>query len=240
MKVNYQNQNNCTTLSKRPKSGDKDKYQTIMNNKIQAKYKYASYFQSPNKGEDLLFIKKKFQKLKKNSNDKIKNKTTNNTNNNNNSNNNISSSYISFMSPINKNYYNKKQNNALTKFLKNQLILNSIDSSSFIASKEREREKEKEKEKVMSYNHSNNLSNILKNNISKNNKLLNNNDNNNSNINHLSNLKINYNENNHNAISNKNALSNSNIVINKISNSNFVSNKKIRIYKNFLYNFLNV
>ena len=228
MKVNYQNQNNCTTLSKRPKSGDKDKYQTIMNNKIQAKYKYASYFQSPNKGEDLLFIKKKFQKLKKNSNDKIKNKTTNNTNNNNNSNNNISSSYISFMSPINKNYYNKKQNNALTKFLKNQLILNSIDSSSFIASKEREREKEKEKEKekVMSYNHSNNLSNILKSNISKNNKLLNNNDNNNSNINHLSNLKINYNENNHNVISNKNALSNSNIVINKISNSNFVSNKK--------------
>ena len=65
MKVNHQNQNICTTLSKRPKSGDKDKYQTIMNNKMQAKYKYASYFQSPNKGEDLLFIKKKFQKMKK-------------------------------------------------------------------------------------------------------------------------------------------------------------------------------
>ena len=80
MKINYQNQNNCTTLSKRPKSGDKDKFQTIMNNKIQGKNKYSSYFQSPNKGEDLLFIKKKFQKMKKNSNDKIKNKTTNNTN----------------------------------------------------------------------------------------------------------------------------------------------------------------
>ena len=62
MKANHQNQNVCTTLSKRPKSGDKDKYQTIMYNKIQAKYKYTSYFQSPNKGEDLLFIKKNFKK----------------------------------------------------------------------------------------------------------------------------------------------------------------------------------
>ena len=122
MKVTHQNENNYTTLSKSPKSGDKDIYQTIMNNKMQAKYKYSNYFQSPNKGEDLLFIKKKFQKMKKNSNEKIKNKTSNNTNINNNSNNNISSSYISFMSPINKNYYNKKQNYALTKFLKNQLI----------------------------------------------------------------------------------------------------------------------
>ena len=65
MKINYQNQNNCTTLSKRPKSGDKDKFQTIMNSKIQTKNKYTSYFQSPNKGEDLLFIKKKCQKMKK-------------------------------------------------------------------------------------------------------------------------------------------------------------------------------
>ena len=44
MKVNHQNQNNCTTLSKRPKSGDKEKYETIMNNKVQTKYKYPSYF----------------------------------------------------------------------------------------------------------------------------------------------------------------------------------------------------
>ena len=230
MKINYQNQNNCTTLSKRPKSGDKDKFQTIMNSKIQTKNKYTSYFQSPNKGEDLLFIKKKFQKMKKNSNEKIKNKTTNNTNINinNNSNNNISSSYISFMSPINKNYYNKKQNNALTKFLKNQLILKSIDSSSFIASKE------KEKEKVMPYNN-NNLSNILKSNINKNNKILNNNDNilynnNNSNINPVNNFKNNYIENNNNVYnddkSTKNSLSNSNIVKNKIVNPNFTSNKK--------------
>ncbi len=232
MKVNYQNQTNCTALSKRPKSGDKDKYQTIMNNKIQTKYKYASYFQSPNKGEDILFIKKKFQKLKKSSNDKIKNKTTNNTNNN--SNNNISSSYISFMSPINKNYYNKKQNNALTKFLKNQLILNSIDNSSFIGSKEKDKEKDndkdkdntnnKDKDKVLSYNNSNNLSNMLKSNIhNKNNKVMNNNEN----ISNLNNLKINYNDINQNkAISTKNALSNSNIAINKISSSNFISNKK--------------
>ena len=233
MKINYQNQNNCTTLSKRPKSGDKDKFQTIMNNKIQGKNKYSSYFQSPNKGEDLLFIKKKFQKMKKNSNDKIKNKTTNNTNINinNNSNNNISSSYISFMSPINKHYYNKKQNNALTKFLKNQLILKSIDNnSSFIASKERE------KEKVMPYNN-NNISNVLKNNINKHNKVLSNNDNNlynnnNNNVNLVVNYKNNYvDNNNNNNIYNeekttKNSLSNSNINKNKIVSQNFTSNKK--------------
>ena len=235
MKVNHQNQNNYTTLSKRPKSGDKDIYQTIMNNKIQGKYKYSNYLQSPNKGEDLLFIKKKFQKMKKNSNEKIKNKTTNNTNINNNSNNNISSSYISFMSPINKNYYNKKQNNALTKFLKNQLILNSIDNSSFVAYKEKEKEKEKDKEhkKVMSYNNGIDLSNILKNNISNNNNLLINNENNynfnNINLNPLNNIKSNYGESNYNnndVKSTKNALSNSNIIINKMINPNFASNKK--------------
>ena len=84
MKVNHQNQNNCMTLSKRPKSGDKDIYQTIMNNNILGKNKYENYFQSPNKGEDLLFIKKKFQMMKKNSHDKIKNKTSNIPNMNNN------------------------------------------------------------------------------------------------------------------------------------------------------------
>ena len=222
MKVNYKNQNNCTTLSKRPKSGDKDIYQTIMNNKLQGKYKYSSYFNSPHKGEDILFIKKKFQKMKKNSNEKIKNKTTNNTNINNNSNTNISSSYISFMSPINKNYYNKKQNNALTKYLKNQLILNSIDSSSFICNKE------KDKEKLMAYNNINNLSNILKNNINQNNKIFPNKDiNSNSNLSHLNNIKINYIEKvNFDVKSTKNALSNSNISINKIVGPNFTSNKK--------------
>ena len=229
MNVNNLNQNNCTTLSKRPKSRDKEKYHTIMNNKMQTKYKYPSYFQSPNKGEDLLFIKKKFQKMKKSSNDKIKNKTSNNTNINNNSNNNISSSYISFMSPINKNYYNKKQNYALTKFLKNQLIFNSIDSSSFMASKEKD--KDKDKEKVISYNNSNNLSNILKSNINKN-KILNNNDNysnKNTNLNPLNNIKFLYDENNNinnDVKSAKNALSNSNIIIKKMLCPNFASHKK--------------
>ena len=231
MKVNQQNQNNYTTLSKRPKSGDKDIYQTIMNKKIMnAKYQYSNYLQSPNKGEDLLFIKKKFQKMKKNSNDKIKNKTTNNANINNNSNNNISSSYISFMSPINKNYYNKKQNNALTKFLKNQLILNSIDNSSFIVYKEKDKDKEKDNKKVISYSNGNDLGNILKNNISNNNKLLNNNENNskinNSNINPLNNIKFNFgesNNNNNDVKSVKNGLSNSNIIINKMINPNFAS-----------------
>ena len=221
MKVNHQNQNNCTTLSKRPKSGDKEKYETIMNNKVQTKYKYPSYFQSPNKGEDLLFIKKKFQKVKKNSNDKIKNKTANNANIYNNSNNNISSSYISFMSPI-----NKKQNNALTRFLKNKLILNSIDSSSFINSKE------KDKEKVISYNNNNNNNNILKNNINKNiisNNNNNLNNNNFNNLNSLNNIKFIYDENNNinnNIKSTKNSLSNSNIIINNIKNPNFLSNTK--------------
>ena len=227
MKVNFQNQNNCITLSKRPKSGEKDKYQTIIGSKIQVKHKYESYFQSPNKGEDLLFIKKKFQKMKKNSNEKIKNKTGNNTNIiNNNSNNNISSSYISFMSPINKNYYNKKQNNALSKFLKNQLILNSIDGgSSFVTSKE----------KAMPFNKSNinnngNLNNILKDNLSKNNKILNKNENNNNmnsntNINPLNNLKMNYSEYNK-IISNKNGFSNSNIIIPKMISPKYNSNKK--------------
>ena len=224
MKVTYQNQNNCTTLSKRPKSGDKDKYQTIINTKTQTKNKYASYFQSPNKGEDLLFIKKKFQKMKKNSKDKLKNKTTTNNNSNTNTNTNISSSYISFMSPINKNYCNKKQNFALTKFLKNKLILNSIDSTSFVTSKER----------VMPYNNninnSGNLSNILKCSITKNNKLVINKENNlSNNINPPNNLKVNINDNsnnNNNIICNKNVLSNSNIVISKMVSSDFSSNIK--------------
>ena len=232
MKVNYQNQNKCTALSKRPKSGDKDKFKTIMNNKHISKYKYASYFQSPNKGEDILFIKKKFPKMKKSSKDKYKNKTSNN---NNCSNNNISSSYISLMSPINKHYYNKKQNTALTKFLKNQLILNSIDSSSFIKDKEH-----KETERVVSYNNTN-LSNNLRISISK--KLKSNNTNNTTNtnntnnthntnvtgINHINNLKFNCIENNNIKNDSKNitnALSNSNIVINRIFSPTIFSNKK--------------
>ena len=218
MKVTSQNQNNYTSLSKRPKSGERDKYQTIMNPKIQAKNKYASYFQSPNKGEDLLFIKKKFQKMKKNSKEKSKNKTT--TNNNSNTNTNISSSYISFMSPINKNYCNKKQNFALTNFLKNKLILNSIDSASFVNSKE----------KVMPYNNniinnSGNLSNILKCNITKNNKLVNNKENNvSNNINSLNSLKVNNNDNN-NITCNKNTVSNKNIAISKMVSVDFSNNK---------------
>jgi hypothetical protein len=220
MKVTYQNQNNCSTLTKRPKSGEKDRYKTIINTKIQTQNKYASYFQSPNKGEDLLFIKKKFQKMKKNSKDKIKNKTsTISKNNNSNPNNNISSSYINFMSPINKNYCNKKQNFALTNFLKNKLILNSIDSTSFVTSKER----------VMPYknniNNCGNLSNILKCNIKKNNKLVINKENNlSNNINPPNNVKVN-NDNNNN-IYNKNVLSNSNIPISKMINSDFSSNVK--------------
>ena len=51
MKVNFLNKNNNISLSKRTKSGDKDKYQTIMNNKMQNNHnynhKYMSYFQSP-------------------------------------------------------------------------------------------------------------------------------------------------------------------------------------------------
>ena len=151
MKVNFLNKNNNISLSKRTKSGDKDKYQTIINNKLQSNHKYMSYFNSPKKGEDLLFIKKKFQKMKKNSGDKIKSEVSNNINN---SNNNISSSYINFMSPINKNYYNKKQNFGLTKFLKNQLILNSIDTS---YAKSKDKDKEKEKEKGLSYNSNENI-----------------------------------------------------------------------------------
>ena len=59
------------------------------------------------------------------------------------------------MSPINKNYCNKKQNYGLTKFLKNQLILNSVDTSSYAKSKE----KDKDKEKVLSYNSNENINN---------------------------------------------------------------------------------
>ena len=58
--MNFLNKNSNISLTKRTKSGDKDKYQTIINSKIQNNTKYLSYFQSPKKGEDLLFIKKKF------------------------------------------------------------------------------------------------------------------------------------------------------------------------------------
>ena len=152
MKMNYLNKNNNIALSKRTKSGDKDKFQTIKNSKFQYNQKYMSYFNSPKKGENVLFMKKKFQKIKKNSGEKIKSEIINNINN---SNNNISSSYINFMSPINKNYCNKKQNYGLTKFLKNQLILNSVDTSSYAKSKE----KDKDKEKVLSYNSNENINN---------------------------------------------------------------------------------
>ena len=150
--MNYLNKNNNIALSKRTKSGDKDKFQTIKNSKFQYNQKYMSYFNSPKKGENVLFMKKKFQKIKKNSGEKIKSEIINNINN---SNNNISSSYINFMSPINKNYCNKKQNYGLTKFLKNQLILNSVDTSSYAKSKE----KDKDKEKVLSYNSNENINN---------------------------------------------------------------------------------
>ena len=170
MKVNFLSKNNNITLSKRTKSGDKDKYQTIINNKLQGNHKYMSYFNSPKKGEDLLFIKKKFQKMKKNSGEKIKSEVSNNINN---SNNNISSSYINFMSPINKNYYNKKQNFGLTKFLKNQLILNSIDTS-YAKSKD----KDKEKEKGLSYNSNENIFSV-NDSARTNNKLIQNNNKNN-------------------------------------------------------------
>ena len=154
MKMNYLNKNNNIALSKRTKSGDKDKFQTIKNSKFQYNQKYMSYFNSPKKGENVLFMKKKFQKIKKHSGEKIKSEIINNINN---SNNNISSSYINFMSPINKNYCNKKQNYGLTKFLKNQLILNSVDTSSYAKSKEKD--KDKDKEKVLSYNSNENINN---------------------------------------------------------------------------------
>ena len=72
MKMNYLNKNNNIALSKRTKSGDKDKFQTIKNSKFQYNQKYMSYFNSPKKGENVLFMKKKFQKIKKNSGEKIK------------------------------------------------------------------------------------------------------------------------------------------------------------------------
>ena len=147
MKMNFLNKNNNISLSKRTKSGDKDKCQTLINSKLQYNHKYLSCFQSPKKIDNLLY-KKKFQKIKKNSGEKIKSEILNNVNG---SNTNISSSYINFMSPINKNYYNKKQNNALNKFLKNQLIINSIDTSSYSKSKE------KDKDKVLSYNSNENI-----------------------------------------------------------------------------------
>ena len=87
MKMNYLNKNNNIALSKRTKSGDKDKFQTIKNSKFQYNQKYMSYFNSPKKGENVLFMKKKFQKIKKNSGEKIKSEIINNINN---SNNNIS------------------------------------------------------------------------------------------------------------------------------------------------------
>ncbi len=61
--MNFLNKSNNISLSKRTKSGDKEKYQTIINNKIQSNHKYKSYFNSPKKGKDLLFIIKKFRKM---------------------------------------------------------------------------------------------------------------------------------------------------------------------------------
>jgi len=84
------------------------------------------------------------------------------------------------------------------------------------------------KEKVMPYNNNinncGNLSNVLKCNISKNNRLVNNNESNvSNNINHLNNLKVNKNDNN-NIICHKNTLSNGNMVISKMVSVDF-SNK---------------
>ena len=156
--------------------------------------------------------------------EKFKNKASNHINlNNNNSNTNASSSYINFMSPINKKYYSKKQNNAHTKFLKNKLILNSIDSSSFVVSKE----KVKPYYNANNFINNSNLSNFGKYRVSKENKY-NNNDSNinsmNNSINPLNSLKINCKE-NYKKINNKNALSNSNIIIPKMITSSFNLNK---------------
>ena len=131
-----QKKNKFITLSKRPKSGDKGKYATLINSKVKTNFlKYSSCLQSPKKIEDILFIKKKLNKVKKDSKNKLNIKSTNNTNNNNNSN--ISSSNISLMSPLNKNYLNSKQNYGLHKFLKKKLILNSVNNS-FLKEKENE------------------------------------------------------------------------------------------------------
>lgn len=65
MKMNYLNKNNNIALSKRTKSGDKDKFQTIKNSKFQYNQKYMSYFNSPKKGENVLFMKKKISENQK-------------------------------------------------------------------------------------------------------------------------------------------------------------------------------
>ena len=226
MKVNFLNKINYISLSKRTKSGDKDKYQTIINNKPQNPRKYMSYFNSPKKGDDLLFIKKKFQKLQKNSGEKKKIGFIHSVNN---SNNNISSSYINFMSPINKNYYNKKQNLALNKFLNNQLILNSIDTSY-------RKSKDKDREKVVSFNSNENInpvndsarmSNkiIINNNFPFNNKKINQNNG----LNNISKNTPDTSFNNYNRVENNNN--------NKIKNNKEL---KMKIGKNsFKFNFFN-
>ena len=121
MRVRQSNHNNYISLSKRPKSNEKMKYNTIINNNPQNNSKYKSYINSPMKDDSMSLIKKKFHKLKKINN-----------NNNKDSNSSISSSYINFMSPINNNYNCKKQNSSLAKFLKKNLIQNSnsFDNSS--------------------------------------------------------------------------------------------------------------
>ena len=229
MKMNFLNKNINISLSKRTKSGDKDKYQTLINSKLQYNHKYLSYFQSPKKGEDFLFTKKKFQKIKKNSGEKIKGETSNNINN---SNNNISSSYVNFMSPINKNYCNKKQNNALTKFLKNQLIIKSIDTSSYAKSKEKD--KDKEKEKVLSYNSNENIPiSSLNDSTKTSNKMISNNNF------YINNKRIKTNA--LNSINNKNTpdllYHNNKIDINK---KHHMKNMSMKLGKNsFKFNFLN-
>ena len=251
MKMNSLNKNNNISLTKRTKSGDKDKYQTIINSKLQYNQKYLSYFNSPKKGEDLLFIKKKFQKIKKNSGNKIKSETSNNANN---SNNNISSSYINFMSPINKNYYNKKQNYGLTKFLKNQLIIHSIDTSSYAKSKD----KDKEKDKILSYNSNENINsvNAVNDTTRISNKIIttNNNsnfiNNNNKRLNKTNILNMNSKNtpeslhNNHNRIENNKKLNNKNISMklgknsfkfNFLNNLSTTGNNKHHYYKTKLY-----
>ena len=58
--------NKFITLSKRPKSGDKGKYATLINSKVKTNFlKYSSCLQSPKKIEDILFIKKKLNKIQK-------------------------------------------------------------------------------------------------------------------------------------------------------------------------------
>ena len=61
MRVRQSNPNNCTSLSKRPKSGEKMKYNTIINHNPQNNNKYKSYFNSPSKDDGMSLTKKKFK-----------------------------------------------------------------------------------------------------------------------------------------------------------------------------------